>query len=59
MNDPNKPRPKRFHVMTWGCQMNVDDSDQIENLLLSDGLEKADSLEDADVIMLNTPSSES
>lgn len=45
---------KKFHVITWGCQMNVDDSDQIENLLLSDGLEKADSLEDADVVMLNT-----
>ena len=47
-------RPKRFAVLTWGCQMNVDDSDQIENLLLEDGLIKADSLEDADVVMLNT-----
>jgi tRNA-2-methylthio-N6-dimethylallyladenosine synthase len=47
-------KTKKFHVITWGCQMNVDDSDQIENLLLSDGLEKADSLEDADVVMLNT-----
>jgi len=47
-------RPKRFAVLTWGCQMNVDDSDQIENLLLEDGLVKADSLEDADVVMLNT-----
>lgn len=47
-------RPKKFHVITWGCQMNVDDSDQIENLLLEDGLERADSLEDADVVLLNT-----
>jgi tRNA-2-methylthio-N6-dimethylallyladenosine synthase len=52
---PDTPaRPKRFTVITWGCQMNVDDSDQIENLLLEDGLIKADSIEDADVVMLNT-----
>lgn len=52
---PTTPsRPKRFHVMTWGCQMNVDDSDQIKNLLEADGLVEADSAEDADVIMLNT-----
>ncbi len=48
------PRPRRFHVMTWGCQMNVDDSDQIKNLLEADGLVEADSADDADVIMLNT-----
>ncbi len=52
MNEETKPR--KFHVITWGCQMNVDDSDQIENLLLDDGLIKADSLEDADVVLLNT-----
>lgn len=51
---PGETTKKKFHVITWGCQMNVDDSDQIENLLLSDGLEKADSLEEADVVMLNT-----
>jgi tRNA-2-methylthio-N6-dimethylallyladenosine synthase len=34
--------------------MNVDDSDQIENLLLEDGLEKAENVESADVIILNT-----
>jgi tRNA-2-methylthio-N6-dimethylallyladenosine synthase len=50
---PAAPR-KKYAVITWGCQMNVDDSDQIENLLQADGLEKADDLADADVIMLNT-----
>lgn len=52
--EPPTDRPKRFAVITWGCQMNVDDSDQIENLLLDDGLEKAASPEEADVILLNT-----
>jgi len=45
---------KKFAVLTWGCQMNVDDSDQIENLLAADGLEKTDDLAEADVILLNT-----
>lgn len=54
MSELTSARPKKFHVLTWGCQMNIDDSEQIENLLLDDGYEKADSLEDADVVMLNT-----
>lgn len=49
-----QPRPKKFAVLTWGCQMAVDDTDQIENLLSADGMEKTDDLEQADVIMLNT-----
>lgn len=47
-------RPKRYAVVTWGCQMNVDDSEQIENLLEADGLVKAESPESADVVILNT-----
>src|SRR5687767_3072843 len=45
---------KAFTVLTWGCQMNVDDSDQIENLLQDDGMEKTDDLSRANVIVLNT-----
>ena len=45
---------KKFAVLTWGCQMNVDDSDQIENLMQADGLSKTDDLAQADVIILNT-----
>jgi tRNA-2-methylthio-N6-dimethylallyladenosine synthase len=45
---------KKFHLMTWGCQMNVDDSDQIKNLLEAEGMEETDNPEEADVVMLNT-----
>ena len=49
------PAPrKKFAVLTWGCQMNVDDSDQIENLFQADGMDKTDNLDEADVILLNT-----
>ncbi len=45
---------KKFAVLTWGCQMNVDDSDQIANLMEGEGMEPTENLAEADVIMLNT-----
>lgn len=47
-------RPKRYAVLTWGCQMNVDDSDQIAGLLEAEGMERTDDVAEADVVMLNT-----
>jgi tRNA-2-methylthio-N6-dimethylallyladenosine synthase len=53
--NPDAPaKPRKFHVITWGCQMNVDDSDQIKNLLEADGLQETSDPAEADVIMLNT-----
>jgi len=43
-----------FTVLTWGCQMNEDDSDQISNLLIQMGCHPAGNERDADIIMLNT-----
>ncbi|HOM72351.1 MAG TPA: tRNA (N6-isopentenyl adenosine(37)-C2)-methylthiotransferase MiaB [Armatimonadota bacterium] len=43
-----------FTVLTWGCQMNEDDSNQISGLLMQMGYQPAESIEQADVIMLNT-----
>ena len=48
------PAKKKFAVLTWGCQMNVDDSDQIAGLLEGEGMEPTDDPAQADVIMLNT-----
>src|SRR3712207_2067264 len=45
---------KKYAVLTWGCQMNVDDSDQIANQLEGEGMEPTDDLAQADVILLNT-----
>jgi len=41
-------------VRTYGCQMNEHDSERIAGLLETDGLEEAESFDDADVIVLNT-----
>ncbi len=49
------PEPtRRFFVRTFGCQMNEHDSERIAGLLEEDGLEATDSIEDADVVVLNT-----
>jgi tRNA-2-methylthio-N6-dimethylallyladenosine synthase len=45
---------KRYHVTTFGCQMNAHDSERIKGLLEELGLGEAASQEDADVLVLNT-----
>lgn len=45
---------KKFFILTFGCQMNVYDSALMEYLLEKDGSVKANSVNDADVIILNT-----
>ncbi|WP_457568131.1 tRNA (N6-isopentenyl adenosine(37)-C2)-methylthiotransferase MiaB [Desulfurobacterium sp.] len=45
---------KRFFIKTFGCQMNVNDSEKIAGILASAGYEKTESLEDADVVVVNT-----
>ena len=45
---------KRFHVTTFGCQMNAHDSERIKGLLEELGLGEATSQDEADVIVLNT-----
>ncbi|MPY94151.1 MAG: tRNA (N6-isopentenyl adenosine(37)-C2)-methylthiotransferase MiaB [Acidimicrobiia bacterium] len=44
----------RYFVRTYGCQMNEHDSERIAGLLEADGYEAAASLEEADVVVLNT-----
>jgi tRNA-2-methylthio-N6-dimethylallyladenosine synthase len=48
------PEPRRFFIKTFGCQMNEHDSERLAGLLVADGLEAANSLDDADVVVLNT-----
>jgi tRNA-2-methylthio-N6-dimethylallyladenosine synthase len=45
---------KRYHVTTFGCQMNAHDSERIKGLLEELGLGEAASQDQADVIVLNT-----
>jgi tRNA-2-methylthio-N6-dimethylallyladenosine synthase len=45
---------KRYHVTTFGCQMNAHDSERIKGLLESLGLGEAASQQEADVLVFNT-----
>jgi tRNA-2-methylthio-N6-dimethylallyladenosine synthase len=44
----------RYFIRTYGCQMNEHDSERIAGLLEADGLARTESLDDADVVVLNT-----
>jgi tRNA-2-methylthio-N6-dimethylallyladenosine synthase len=48
------PDPRRLHVITWGCQMNVYDSARMADVLAPLGYRPAQGAEDADMIILNT-----
>ena len=45
---------RRYVIRTYGCQMNEHDSERISGLLEADGMVRAESQDDADVIVLNT-----
>src|SRR5262245_52400267 len=47
-------RKTRFFIETFGCQMNVNDSEKVAGLLLADGHEEAASAEGADFVFINT-----
>lgn len=44
----------KYFIETYGCQMNVNDSEKAAGLLESDGMERVDTPEGADVIFVNT-----
>ena len=48
------PDPKRLHVITWGCQMNVYDSARMADTLAPLGYAPASGPDDADMVILNT-----
>jgi tRNA-2-methylthio-N6-dimethylallyladenosine synthase len=48
------PTVRRYHVTTFGCQMNAHDSERIKGMLESLGLGEAAEAGDADVVVFNT-----
>jgi tRNA-2-methylthio-N6-dimethylallyladenosine synthase len=45
---------KRFYIETFGCQMNVHDSERVAGTLIAMGYSKAASPDDADLVLYNT-----
>ena len=46
--------PKKLYIKTYGCQMNVYDSERMSEALSGEGYVPTDSPDDADMILLNT-----
>ncbi len=49
-----KTKTKKVFIETYGCQMNLADSETMGGLLAEDGYQSAESMEDADIILINT-----
>jgi len=45
---------KTFYIETYGCQMNVVDSEIVTSILLRNGYLYSDDAKNADIILLNT-----
>ena len=48
------PISKKIYVKSYGCQMNIYDSNRIKNLFESRGYSETNQIENADLIVLNT-----
>jgi tRNA-2-methylthio-N6-dimethylallyladenosine synthase len=46
--------PKTFYIETYGCQMNVADSEVVASVLSDAGYQPATSIKEADLILVNT-----
>ena len=45
---------KKYFIRTYGCQMNVHDSEEIKGILENLGFKETDNLEETDLVVLNT-----
>ena len=45
---------KTYHIQTYGCQMNVSDSELIESLLIKEGYNSISKPDNADILFVNT-----
>jgi tRNA-2-methylthio-N6-dimethylallyladenosine synthase len=52
--ETGKPARKRLFIKTYGCQMNVYDSERMRDVLAPLGYEPADAPDGADLVILNT-----
>src|SRR5229473_8029128 len=46
--------PRKLHIKSYGCQMNVYDAQRMVDKLAGEGFVETESAEDADLVILNT-----
>ncbi|MDR1737398.1 MAG: tRNA (N6-isopentenyl adenosine(37)-C2)-methylthiotransferase MiaB [Candidatus Symbiothrix sp.] len=54
MNKVSETDLKHFYIETYGCQMNVADSEVVASIMKMDNFEPTENIADADVIFVNT-----
>jgi tRNA-2-methylthio-N6-dimethylallyladenosine synthase len=54
INQTRMSGPRKLHIKSFGCQMNVYDSDRMADLLAAQGYVAVSAPEDADLVILNT-----
>lgn len=54
MTDSTQTPPKKLFIKTYGCQMNVYDSERMAEALGAKGYVTTEAVEDADMVLLNT-----
>ncbi len=54
MTDAKPTGPKKLFIKTYGCQMNVYDSERMAESLGAKGYVATDTVEDADMVLINT-----
>jgi len=54
MSEPKRPELKRLFIETYGCQMNVYDSERMRDVLSPLGYAVTERPDDADLVILNT-----
>ena len=54
IEDSDMFKNKKYFIRTYGCQMNVHDSEEIKCLLEKLGFNETDTMENADLVILNT-----
>ncbi|MFH1453458.1 MAG: tRNA (N6-isopentenyl adenosine(37)-C2)-methylthiotransferase MiaB, partial [Armatimonadota bacterium] len=52
--EKNSIRPRSYHILTYGCQMNEFDSQVIEHQMQSSGFIPEENVKAADIIIFNT-----
>ena len=50
----NKFQNQKYFIRTYGCQMNVHDSEEIKGILENLGFKETEKLEEANIVVLNT-----
>ncbi|MGM0547173.1 MAG: tRNA (N6-isopentenyl adenosine(37)-C2)-methylthiotransferase MiaB [Bacteroidota bacterium] len=45
---------RNFYIETYGCQMNVSDTEIVNSILMEDGMQPVNEPEDAEVVFINT-----